>query len=251
MPHKLVRILAAAGLTLVSTACNHKSTLREYSQVDLANGATVSGTIHFAGAAPARIPIDMAQDPACAMSASPNLTEQYMVQNGALANVYISVTDGLGNRLYPAPRTPVSIDQRGCRFAPHVAAAMVGQPVQFTNSDATMHNVHMETVVPGDASFDVSQGPHGGPDTRQFHTPAEMLSLRCNNHPWMQAFLNVSANPFFAISGTDGRYTIQGLPPGTYTLTAVHEKLGKQIATITVAGKAAATADFTFKAAAQ
>ena len=238
-------LTAGTALLLLTTACNHKSTLRAYSQVDLANGATITGTIHFAGTPPQRIPIDMAQDPACSL-AGPNLTEQYVVHNGGLANVFVYVKDGLGNRIYPTPPTPVTIDQRGCRFTPHVAGAMVGQQVQFTNSDPTMHNVHMDSPTVG-ATFDISQAPHSGPDSRQFQAPARMMPIRCNNHPWMEGFLNVSANPFFAVSDADGHFEIKGLPPGTYTLVADQEKLGEQTATVTVAARQTAATDFTYK----
>jgi Carboxypeptidase regulatory-like domain len=71
--------------------------------------------------------------------------------------------------------------------------------------------------------------------------------VRCNNHPWMQAFLNVAPNPFFAVSGEDGHFAIHGLPPGTYTLVAVQEQLGQQQATITVTTHGTATTDFSFK----
>jgi hypothetical protein len=73
-----------------------------------------------------------------------------------------------------------------------------------------------------------------------------MIPLRCNNHPWMEGFLNVASNPFFAVSDADGHYAIKGLPPGTYTLVADHELLGQQTATVTVAAKQSAAQDFSY-----
>ncbi len=244
-------VFAALGATLLCTGagCKKHETAPAvaYSQIDVANGATVSGTIHFTGQTKSPIEIDMAQDPACSMSGA-NMTEQYVIHNGGLANVFVYIKDGLGNKAYPIPRTPVAIDQKGCRFLPHVSGAMVGQQVAFSNSDSTMHNVHMTPAVAGNDAFDVSQGPNSGPDRRQFHAPELMIALRCNNHPWMQAYLNVVSNPFFAVSDAEGRYTIQGLPPGTYTLVADHEQLGQQTATVTVAARQKTKADFSYSA---
>ncbi len=216
--------------------------------IDLATAGTVSGTIHFAGKAPTPIVIDMAQDPECSVATkTPNTTEQYVVHDGKLANVFVYVEDGLGNRVYPASDTPVVVDQKGCRYVPHVIGAMIGQPVEFRNSDPTMHNVHI--VPPGDqnaAGFDISQAPMGKAERHTFHTAGLMIPVRCNNHPWMEAFLNVVKNPFFAVSNADGSFEIQGLPPGIYTLVAVQEKLGTQKQQITVQSRKTSTADFTF-----
>jgi plastocyanin len=218
-------------------------------QIDPATAGSVEGTVHLIGKAPERIEIDMAQDPACAMSPyGKNLTEGIVSQAGKLANVYIYVKDGLGNKVYAAPSTPAVLDQKGCRYVPHVLAAMVGQPIEFRNSDPTMHNVHMVPTVAGNEQFDISQPPNGGTTRHTFAKPELMLPVRCNNHPWMQAFVNVAPNPFFAVSGEDGHFAIHGLPPGTYTLVAVQEQLGQQQASVTVATHGNATADFSFKA---
>ncbi len=73
-----------------------------------------------------------------------------------------------------------------------------------------------------------------------------MMPVRCNNHPWMNAFINVSATPFFAVTDADGRFEIKGLPAGTYTLGAVHEKMGEQTMTVTIKPHTTGTADFSY-----
>ncbi len=214
-------------------------------QIDPATAGSVSGTIRFNGKAPTPIVIDMAQDPACSQdSTTPNMTEQYVVHDGRLANVFLYIKDGLGNRIYMPTKTPVVLNQKGCRYIPHVIGAMIGQPVEFRNSDHTMHNVHI--VPPGSDSsgFDISQAPMAGTEQHIFRNAGLMIPVRCNNHPWMEAFLNVVKNPFFAVSNTDGSFEIQGLPPGTYTLVAVHEKLGTQSQQITIQSHKASTANF-------
>lgn len=215
------------------------------STIDWNTAGTISGTIRFTGKAPARVEIDMGQDPACGLTGGTNLSEQYVVHDGKLANVFLSITDGLGTLTYAAPTTPVTLDQKGCRFTPHVIGVMVGQPVRYTNSDPTMHNVHT-TEDSGNAEVNIAQPPKAGTLEQAFKYPAKMLPVNCANHPWMQAFINIVPDPFYAVSGEDGRFEIRGLPPGTYTLTAVHEALGTKTTQVTVQPRQVVKADFTY-----
>jgi plastocyanin len=216
-----------------------------YTAIDYANSGTVSGTIRFLGTPPARVQIDMAQDPVCGI-APDNFSEQYMVKNGGLQNVFVYVKDGMSGKVYAPSTTPVVLDQKGCRYTPHVIGVMVGQPVDFTNSDATMHNVHVMPEINGAQSMDVSQPPRGGETQRVFLKSELMMPVRCNNHPWMQGFLNVAPNPFFAVTDEAGHFEIKGLPPGTYTLAAVHEILGPQTTQLTVTPQTTTTVQMSF-----
>ena len=258
-------LLLAAALTF--TGCKPDTALKQGEVLDKATGPAtipasapassgtpvdpltaggIKGTVHFKGAAPARIKIDMSMDPACAMAAD-NLTEQYIVSGGKLANVYLYIKSGITPSIETTSATPVVLDQKGCRYTPHVIALQQGGTVVFKNSDPTMHNIHITSPTESGA-IDVSQGPMGQPQTQQFSSPQVMLPVRCNNHPWMNAFINVAPSPYFAITGLDGSFTITGLPAGTYTLAAVHEKLGEQDIQVTVPAKSIAKADFTFTA---
>ncbi len=118
-----------------------------------------------------------------------------------------------------------------------------------------MHNIHMVPTVGGNQAVDISQppagSPNGGQDQRTFSKPELMIPVRCNNHPWMQAFVNVTANPFYAVSDASGHFAIKGLPPGTYTIVADQEVMGQQTATVTVGAKQTVTQDFTYGAATQ
>jgi plastocyanin len=253
MPVKRIATLTLCALLMIAAGCKKSSTgtsstqpQKNYTTIDWANSGTISGTIHFTGKAPKRIPIDMGQDPVCSLSPT-NLTEQYVVDGDGLENVFVYIKSGLGNKAYAPPSKPVVMDQKGCRYDPHVIGVMPGQPIEFTNSDNTMHNVHMIPTLSTNQAVDVSEAPNSPGETRTLSTPELMIPVRCNNHPWMEAFVNVVSNPFYAVSGDGGHFTIKGVPPGTYTIVTDHEKLGEKTATVTVTPHQTATVDVTYQ----
>jgi plastocyanin len=245
---RMVALGLAVPLLWLSAGCRKSAEPAvTYSRIDAATAGIVEGTVQFAGQAPERVEIDMGQDPHCAVNGQdPNRSEEYVVNNGKMANVFVYIKDGLGNRIYAAPSTPVILDQKGCRYAPHVIGVMAGQPVEFRSSDPTMHNINVQPKDAGNPFFNTSQAPNGAPERHIFRQPETMIPVRCNVHPWMEAYVNVVANPFFAISDAQGHYSIGGLPPGTYTLVAEQEKLGAKEQSVTVAAHQATQVGFTF-----
>jgi carboxypeptidase family protein len=211
-------------------------------------GSTVSGKVKFTGAKPALPKIDMSEEPKCKAKYQGMPTEESVVvnPNGTLADVFVYVKSGLpAGYKAPAPAGPVTIDQDGCRYHPHVLGILVGQKLAIKNSDGILHNIKAKGVK--NRPFNISQ-PTSMVSERTFTAPEVMVALECNVHGWMRAFLGVLPHPFFAVSGTDGSFTIKGLPAGTYTIEAWQEKYGTQTATVTVTGTDTKTADFTFAA---
>jgi plastocyanin len=219
---------------------------------DPATLGTVTGTVTFAGKAPTPIKLDTSMDPGCSLSGKDAHSEQYAVSNGKLANVYIYVksmklNSGMGMISASVSGSPAAtIDQNGCVYTPHVVAVQVGDSIEIDNHDPTMHNIHTMPTVPGNQPVDTSQGPKGRPQLIHFNHPEQMIPLRCNVHPWMEAFINVSSTPWFAVTGPDGKFTLKGMPPGEYTIGAVQEILGEQALTVTVKPQNESKADFTF-----
>jgi plastocyanin len=212
--------------------------------IDPATVATISGTVKFDGTAPKASKIDMSQDPGCKGT---NEAENVVVSGGDLANVFVYVKDGLGNRSFDTPKDAVALDQKGCQYHPHVLGVMAGQTVQIKNDDPTTHNIH---PTPKDnREWNESQPPSSPAIEKNFAREEIMLPVKCNQHPWMKMYINVVKSPFFAVTDKDGKYEIKGLPPGDYTIAFVQEKLGEQDQKVTVAAKDSKTVDQSFKAA--
>jgi plastocyanin len=210
--------------------------------IDAATAASVSGTVKIDGAVPKAAMIDMSQDPACK---GMNMAENVMASGGNLANVFVYVKEGLGNHTFDVPKDAVVLDQSGCKYHPHVLGVMTGQTVRIVNDDPTTHNIH---PTPKDnREWNESQAPKAAPLEKTFAREELMLPVKCNQHPWMRMFLNVVKNPFYAVTGPDGKFEIKGLPPGEYTLGFVQEKYGEQTQKVTLGPKDSKMVDVTFK----
>lgn len=208
--------------------------------------STISGMVKLEGTPPEARVIRMGSDPLC-MPEGPSTSEVVVVGPGnGLQNVFVYVKDGLGDRKFPTPSTPVELDQKGCKYVPHVFGAQVGQPVKIVNSDPTLHNVH---ALPKDnTEFNFGQPLKGMETTRMFDKPEIMVRFKCDVHGWMGAWGGIVAHPFFAVTKPDGSFEIKGLPAGTFTIETWHEQFGLQTQTVTVDGTAPGTAAFSYKA---
>jgi len=211
-----------------------------------AGSATITGTVRFSGTAPANPAIDMSEEAACQAKHTGVITDpQVVVTNGMVSNGFVYVKSGLpAGVTYPTPTTPVVIDQNGCLYTPRVFGVMAGQPIEIRNSDPVLHNI--KAVPTANRGFNISQPSQGMTTTRTFTTAEVMVPFECNVHGWMNAWVGVMTHPFYATSGADGGFSIQGLPAGTYELEAWHEKLGTRTISVTVAEGGSATAEFSF-----
>ena len=213
--------------------------------VDPATAGAITGVITFEGQVPAREPINMDSDPYCTKQPA-NSTETVLVGGGSgLQNVFVYVKDGLGDRVFPVPSTGVVLDQKGCRYTPHVLGIQVGQTLEILSSDNTLHNVH--AMPEQNREFNKAHQLAGIRHTHVFSTREVMVPFKCDVHKWMNAYVGVLDHPFYAVTDTGGRFALTGLPPGTYTIEAWHEKLGTQTQMVTIGEKQTSDISFTFK----
>ena len=219
------------------------------------NEGSVTGTINFTGTPPTPAEISMLADSFCASASQNPKAEDTVVNGDKLQNVFVYVKDGrtagaspksIASYSFAPPSEPRTLDQKGCRYVPHVIGIQTGQKLQVTTSDATSHNVNVDAAK--NAKFNQSQGPGAAPIEKQFLRAETLIPVKCNQHPWMRAYIGVLGLPFYSVSAQDGKFEIKGLPPGTYTLAAWHEKLGEKTQSITVGDKESKTQDFSFGA---
>ncbi|HYE15648.1 MAG TPA: carboxypeptidase regulatory-like domain-containing protein [Pyrinomonadaceae bacterium] len=263
----LVALLAALCLLTFSPACggaddeedaadagteesSETASLTPYSPTG--KEGIISGAVNFEGAAPAPKPISMDQDPVCAQ-AGEAVSEDIVINGDKLQNVFVYISEGkagdkdIKGYSFTPPPTPAVLDQKGCQYVPHVLGVQANQKLQILNSDPTSHNVN--AMADKNPKFNQGQGPSAPPLEKTFARPETLIPVKCNQHPWMRAYIGVLGHPFFAVSGKDGRFEIKGVPPGTYTLTAWHEKYPKGLTqSVTVAAGESKSADFKFSA---
>ena len=214
-----------------------------------ADSASISGKATFEGTAPKAKKIKTDADPKCAeMHAdSPLMSEEVVVNpDGTLKNVFVYVKSGLEGKTYDTPKTPVTIDQTGCHYVPHVFGMMVKQPLKIVNSDDTLHNIH--AMPTKSTEFNVGEPNKDMAVTRTFAEPEIMVHFKCDVHPWMSAYVGVLNHPFYSVTGDNGTFSLKGLPAGDYEVAAWHEKYGEQVQKIKVGDGEAKTVDFKFKA---
>ena len=210
-------------------------------------GGTITGTVKFSGTPPPPTPINFGAEKQCALvhgTTPPNVEDVVINSNGTVRDVLIYVTGEVPGQ-YAAPTEPLVFEQRGCIFVPHVGAVMVGQPVEVRNDDPILHNVRAQSKL--GQSFNVAQPVQGMKTAKVFQKPEIGMSLKCDVHFWMTAFLHILPHPFFGVTGEEGTVVIRNLPAGTYTLEAWHEKLGSQTHSVTVKDGETTPIEFVFK----
>jgi hypothetical protein len=245
-------ILGLAVITLLSPALfsfgQDVSSSPEKPYISTGHEAMLTGSISFVGKLPQPRSIDMSADPVCYQVNPKPRTEDIVVANGKLANVFVYVKNStvIDSHTFKIPNSSVLLERRGCRYVPHVVGVRVGQLLTIPNLDPTHHNTH---PTPKDnREWNQTQAPGAAAIAKSFEKP-EIIPFKCNQHPWEKAYVGVFSHPFFAVSDESGNYRIVGLPPGRYAVVAWHERLGEQTVDVTFIPDEERELSFTFEAA--
>ncbi len=188
-------------------------------------GGSVTGVVKFVGEKKPRAPLQMNTDPFCARAhKEPVLNERWIFgKDDGLANVVVQVLKGPGvdGKKFTAPTKPLLVDQVNCMYTPRVSVAVQGQKVQFKNSDATLHNVHVMPKI--NKEVNIGQPAKGMVSDVDLSKLEEGVFVKCDVHAWMQCYVHILPHPYFAVTNGNGEFTIKGLPAGEYELKVWHE----------------------------
>jgi plastocyanin len=225
---KLVVVTILSALCLVG--CDRASVAKPAPLPRVVEGnGIIRGSVQLTGPAPTMPEITISSERCC--QGEPALHEETVIvnDNNTLRNVFVYLEN--------APQTDGSaqpsalLDQSRCRYVPHAIGVQVGQTLNVRSSDPTMHNVHFNPQKNVAKNLSMTVAGQQVPTT---FAAAEFIRFKCDVHPWMNAWVGVFDNPFFAVTGEDGSFEIKGIPAGKYTLVAWHELYGRREQQLTI-----------------
>lgn len=183
---------------------------------------TITGTVRFPGDPPPPGVLSVYKERAFCGSLVPDQS-LIVAPGGGLENVVVTLQGpGLDGRTEQTRN--IQLDNIGCRFAPHVQAAPVGSRLLLLNSDVILHDAHARI---GPTTLFNDGIPRWRRVTRTLRRTGVMKIICELHHAWMSAYIVVTRHRFFAVTGSRGRYTIDGVPPGRYHARFWHERLGE------------------------
>jgi len=202
-----------------------------------ASAGDITGTVTLSGTPPPDRDITpLNADPVCGKLNGGKVSTSFFVVGAdkGLADVIVMLK-GVPAKAADASAAPVVMEQKGCLYVPQIVAVQVGQKLVIKNADPAtvpMHNVRINpTAGPNMEAFSTKMSQtqlSGGADLDYvFPAPENFLKFQCDVHNWMFAWVTVVDNPYFAMTGKDGKFTIKNVPPGKYTISALHYKLAK------------------------
>jgi hypothetical protein len=211
------RFLFACLLLAVGNA-----TAQSYQVISVQNGGTIRGTVKWSGPVPRTLTLPITKDPAICdpESAKTRDLERLVIGPGAgVANTVVFIKYISAGKPMDLPEVRRFLDQKHCRYIPHILLVPEKVPVQMKSSDATLHTIHMTGAATYNLPFpSVSQAISRTMPTRG------LINLQCNGgHSWMNGTMFVVSHPYYAVTDESGKFELADVPPGDYQIVAWHE----------------------------
>jgi hypothetical protein len=233
--------LVGAGLVVLGAAAPAGGQER-YREAAVANGGSVVGDARHVGPPPGPFVVWVKKNADVFGEKLPD--ERIVVsRTGKIKNVLVTLEGVKEGKRWPEHRAQLL--NKGGLFVPHLQVARTGAQLEVTNQDPVLHNTH--SYLDGKTLFNLAQ-PNKDQVIRRPLKRAGLVELMCDAHDWMNGWIAVLDHPYFAVTGDDGAFAITDVPPGAYTLTAWHEKLGRRQVTVTVKAREPTKVSLTFPA---
>ncbi len=219
-----------------------------YKESSVSNGGTVTGKVTFSGKDPAPKIYKITKDNDVCGTGNREI-DYVAVNNGALTNVVVYLDKIKEGKPFPAELSSAKIDQKGCEFKPFLQIMRNNTELAAINDDPILHNIHTYEIL-GRAKktvFNVSQAKPGTVKKKVALKRGTALKVECDAHDFMHGFVFVAKNPYFAVVGDDGSFTIDNIPPGKYTIKAWHGKLREKKGKVDISAGGTTTINFEFK----
>ena len=219
-----------------------------YKAMKVNNGGTISGVVKFEGDVPEKAALEITKDEKVC-GADPKFDESLVVGEGnALKNTIVYLIDISAGKDFDE-KAKTEIDQKGCKFTPHVQIVPVGARLTMLNSDKIMHNVHIFSKINKPVNKAQPKARRKMPlkAVKKAEGPVE---VKCDVHGWMSAWVSYVPHPYFAVTNEKGEFTLEDVPAGEYKLGYWHEACGtnsKAPVAVTVEAGGTVTQDFTLK----
>ena len=200
---------------------------------DGAAKGTVSGMVTFTGDKPEAGKLTIGADAAkgCVEDGHEvDATDRSLLisDKGGIANAVVTIE--VKGAEVKVPEESIMMDQKKCRYEPHVLVVPVGATIRFDNSDAVSHNVHTY----GTRNENLNKTVAPGSKEEKKLDKKDMIEVKCDIHPWMQSYIMVTEDPYVAITDENGAFTVKDVPAGEYDVEVWHEKLGKAKAKVKI-----------------
>jgi hypothetical protein len=196
-----------------------------YKVIAVTDGGAISGTVKWSGPVPHELDYPITKDPQICETdgkKTADLERLIVGPEGGVANTVVYLKNITEGKAMDLPEQRRHLDQKHCRYIPHILLVPEGADLEIKSSDATLHTVHMD----GAATFNL---PFPFPNqvvSRTMSAPG-LVNLHCNGgHVWMNAEMMVVPHPYYAVTDESGRFELTSVPPGTYQIVAWHEGWG-------------------------
>lgn len=212
---RFIYLLFLVGLAVSAYA-------QDYKVVSVVDGGTISGTVKWSGAVPRSFEIPITKDPQICDpdgKKTTSLDRLIIGPDSGVANTVVYLRNVSSGKAFDLPPQRRHLDQKTCRYVPHILLVPVSEALTMQSSDATLHTIHMQ----GAATYNLPFPFPNQPTSRTMAAPG-LVSLRCNGgHVWMNAEMMVVKHPYYAVTDETGRFEFTDVPPGTYQIVAWHE----------------------------